>query len=119
MSGEMKTLCLRLAELARMQRGALEAGDLDQVLELAGTRQQVLREIQKFDGSSDAVGTDGNPSAPASVLREILSIDRESEDIARAGLRDAAIKLGEINTFKVFCQGAVDEVRRGSAALKT
>jgi hypothetical protein len=118
MSVKLKTLCLRLAELARMQKDALEAGNLDEVLELAGTRQKILREIQKFDGSAGAAGADGNPAAPASILREILSIDKEAEGIAQAGLRDASMKLGKINTFRVFCQGVFDEAQLRSATPK-
>jgi hypothetical protein len=118
MSGTLKTLCLRLAELARMQKTALEAGNLDEVLELAGMRQQILREIQKFDGSAGTAGGDGEPAAPSSVLREILSIDQEAEGIAQAGLREASMKLGRINTFRVFCQGVFDEAQLRSATPK-
>ncbi len=111
MSGEMEALCLRLLDLARKQKVAIEAGNLDEVLTLAGTRQQVLREIQKIDGSPGIAGADGKPAAPASVIREILALDEAASAIVKGGLRDVSEKLSKINTFKVVCQGAVDGAR--------
>ena len=111
MSGEMQALCLRLLDLARRQKNAIEAGNLDEVLTLAGTRQQVLREVQKIDGSPGISRADGKPAAPVSVIREILAIDEAASAIVKDGLRDASEKLSKINTFKVVCQGAVDGAR--------
>jgi hypothetical protein len=106
-----EVLCLRLLDLARKQKAAIEAGNLDEVLTLAGTRQQVLREIQKIDGSPGGAGADGKPTAPAAVLRQVLAIDEEVAGVVRADLEDTSLKLSKINTFKTFCQGVVDEAR--------
>jgi hypothetical protein len=115
MSGGMEALCLRLLDLARGQKAALEAGNLDEVLILVVKRQQVLRAIQKIDGSAsgqagpgNSFGADGEPASSAALIREVLSIDEEAGAIARAGMQDASIKLGKINTFKVVCQGVFD-----------
>jgi len=104
MSGGMEELCLRLLDLARRQKAAVEAGDIDEASVLALHRQEVLMEIRKIDGAAGA----GKPAAPASVIREILAVDGEAEKAARARLGEVSFKLSKINTFKVLCQGAVD-----------
>ncbi len=111
MSGGMEALCLRLLDLSRRQKAAIDAGNLDEVLTLAETRREVLQDIQKIDGSMGASGTDGKPAIPAPVIREILTLDEAASAIIKEGMKDVSNKLNRINTFKVFCQGAVDEAR--------
>ena len=107
MSGRMEALCLRLLDLARKQKAAVEAGNLDEASVLASQRQQILLEIQKFDSP----GANRKPAAPASVLREILALDEAAGRVVRDGLKEVSVKLSQINTFKVICQGAVDAAR--------
>ena len=107
----MKTLCLRLLDLARRQKAAVEAGNLDEALTLAGTRQQLLQEIQKLVGSRGVAGADGKPAVPTYVIRQVLSIDAEAASFAREEMQVTSLKISKINTFKTFCQGIVDEAR--------
>lgn len=111
MSGAMEAACLRLLDLARKQKAALEAGALDEVLALAGTRQKLLLEIQKIDGSPGRRGKEGMPALPDSLVRQILSTDEEAADLARSRMRGVSIEISEINTLKVRYQGAVDGAR--------
>lgn len=107
MSGEMEGLCLRLLDLARKQKAAIEAGDIDEAMSLSGARSDVLAEIRKTDRGAG----DGMPEVPVSVIREILSVDRKASAVVEAGKRDISKKLNSINTFRVICQGAVDTAR--------
>ncbi len=113
MNGEMETLCLRLRDLARQQKAAFEAANLDEILTLAETRQGVLQEIQKTDGSPGAAAGSGRSDALAAVLREILTIDKEAEEIARVRMQDISLKLSKINTFKVFFRDIADGAGAG------
>ena len=107
MSEGMEALCLRLLDLAREQKAAVEAGNIDEAMTLAGKRQDVIAEIRK----TNRVVANGMPEVPVSVIREILSVDREASAVLEAGKRDVSNKLSRINTFKVVCQGAVDGAR--------
>lgn len=107
MSEGLEGLCLRLLDLARRQKAAVEAGNIEEASALALHRQEVLLKIQK----NDAAGEGGKPSAPASLIREILALDAEAEKAAKAQLEEVTVKLGKLNTFKLLCRGAVDGAR--------
>ncbi|MEW6721162.1 MAG: flagellar protein FliT [Thermodesulfobacteriota bacterium] len=111
MSDGMEAACLRLLDLARKQKDALDAGALDEVIALADMRQKLLLEIQKIDGSPGHKGQDGKPAFPVSLIRRILSTDEETAELARSRMRGISIKISEINTLKVCYQGAVDGAR--------
>lgn len=112
MSAASEALFLRLLDLARKQKAAVEAGNLEEALSLADGRQRLLLEIQKLDGA----GRDGKPAFPAAVIRQVLSIDAEAASVARGEMQETSLKLGKINTFKTCCQGIVDEARFRSPA---
>ncbi|MBE0569816.1 MAG: hypothetical protein IH576_04160 [Deltaproteobacteria bacterium] len=107
MNEVLEALCLRLLDLARGQKSALDAGNLDEVLALAEKRQRILREIQKIDSP----GTVGKSTGLTSVIRQVLSLDGEAGGVARAQMQVISKKTNEFNTFKVFCQGVLDEAR--------
>jgi hypothetical protein len=96
-----------MLDLARSQKAAVEAGDIEEASALAVRRQQVLAAIQKID----AAGGDGKPSAPASLIREILALDAEAEKATKARMEEVSVKLNKINTFRVVCRAAVDGAR--------
>lgn len=113
MSGGMEALCLRLLDLARKQKAAVEAGNIDEAMSLSGDRHDVLAELRKTGCGPGK----GEPEVPASVIREILSIDRIAMGVVEAEKLDISDKLSRINTFKVLCGGAVDGARaRGLAS---
>src|SRR5690606_35515915 len=112
MSAAGEARYLRLLDLARNQKAAVEAGDIDEAMTLVGKRQDVLAEIRK----ADRIAADGVPEAPVSVIRQILSVDREASAVLEAGKRDISNELNRINTFNVLFQGAVDDARVRSLA---
>jgi len=114
MTGEVESLCLRLLDLARGQKAAIEAGDLDEVLALAEKRQGVIVQIQKIDSS----GAAGRPAVPEPVVRQIRSIDEEAGGMVKEQLREVSDKLNEINTLKVLCRGVFEEAQLKDASRK-
>ncbi len=92
MKERMETLCLRLLDLARAQMTALEAGDIDEALALAGKRQQVTGEIQKI-GAKFPV--------PAS-LASLAALDGELAAKVRAEMEATRKSLLNIQKTKAF-----------------
>ena len=116
MSDGTEALFLRLLDLARRQKAAIEAGNIDEGSTLAETRRQVFEEIRKIYGTAGVAGADGIPAATVAVIRKVLSIDAEAAGITRDKMQSTSLKLSKINTFKTYCQGVVEEARLRSAA---
>jgi len=114
MSERLEGLCLSLLDLARRQKAAVEAGNVEEASVLALDRRQVLAEIQKFDGA----GKPGTPGLPAAVIRQVMSLDGQASDLVRAKMTDISKKLSKINTFKVVCRGVCEEARLRSSSHK-
>jgi hypothetical protein len=103
---------LRLRDLARELKAAVESGKLEEAAFLAGRRGDLLRDIQKIDASAGV----RKPAVPEDMIREIMALDEEAVRALKAGMREVSGKLEKINTFKVLCQGAIDGARtRGGA----
>jgi len=114
MSDCADTLLLELVDLARAQKAALDAGNVDEAMALASKRQILARDIQKndmrknarelsgqtFDGGGDTRG--GMPDTLRSTVEKILSVDREMMASVRAEMSAISDNLNCIGKLKRY-----------------
>ena len=92
MNGRAGTLCLELLDLARAQRAAIEAGNVDEALALMRKRQGIVAEIQKID----------TPQRLSDEIGRVLSVDCEVDLLIRNDLEATHRKLEALQNARIL-----------------